>query len=80
MGGAQVELAQPQAASRSPATPAAALYRENAGSPWVECTIGDRHWPTGAFVLREVGKPLPGVWLGYPDQVRLPGPTFDEVA
>lgn len=73
-------VAQAKGPSRSPAISAPALYRENPGSPWVECTIGIRHWPTGAFILREVGKALPGVWLGYPDQVRLPGPTFDEVA
>lgn len=56
----------------------AALYRVTPKDDWIDCEITGRHWPSGAYVLREVGRLYPGVWLGYPDQVRLPGGVFEQ--
>lgn len=57
--------------------PVPVLWREKPGAGWCEAEIVTRHWPSGAFVFREVGKAFPGVWLGFLDQARIPGRTFD---
>ena len=59
------------------AAPIPALYRERMGEPWSDAEIVGRHWPSGAFILREIDKAWPGVWLGWPDQVRIPGRVFE---
>lgn len=43
------------------------LFRARHGEDWTGAEIVARH-PAG-FVLREIGRPLPGVWLARPDQV-----------
>lgn len=49
-----------------------AVYRASPADAWVDCEVIGRRWPEGAYVLREVGTALPGVWLGSLDQVRIP--------
>lgn len=44
------------------------LYRARHGEDWTGAEIVARH-PAG-FVLREIGRPLPGIWIATEDQVR----------
>lgn len=56
---------------------ATALYRSRAGEPWQDVELVDRHWPSGAYVVRETGRVLPGVFLAFADQLRVPGPILE---
>ena len=53
-----------------------ALYRECPGvGAWQEVEIVERH-SCGQFVVREIGRPFPGVLLAFAYQLRVPGPTL----
>lgn len=47
-----------------------ALYREDAGWDWYDVEIVARR-SDGYFIVREVGRLLPGVWLASIDQLRV---------
>ncbi len=55
----------------------AAVYRASGATDWQDCDIIGAH-DGGLLVLREIGKPLPGVWLANLGQVRIPGGSFDQ--
>lgn len=50
--------------------PGATFYGESAGDDWRECEIIAAR-SDGLLILRELGKPLPGVWLASRAQVRV---------
>ena len=51
------------------------VYRRGPRRPWRDVEIVGRH-PDGDWILREIGKLWPGVWLARGDQVRLQGVVF----
>ncbi len=61
------------ARQRSAAAPVPALYRSTPFTPWHAVELLGHHVPTGALIVREVGKFWPGIWLAWPEQVRLAG-------
>jgi hypothetical protein len=54
----------------------AALYRATPQAEWVDVEIID--WKHRQYVVREVGKPLPGVFLATFDQLRIPGGVIEQ--
>lgn len=57
-------------------TPSDAVYRASDADDWQDCRLIGAH-DGGALVLREIGKPFPGVWLANLSQVRIPGGSFE---
>lgn len=62
---------KPSAAwTRADGSSGATFYRESPGDDWQECEVIAKR-PDGLLILRELGKPLPGVWLASRAQVRV---------
>lgn len=55
-----------------------ALYRADSTQDWQDCEIIGRH--SDGYVLREVGRALPGVWIATRDQVRVPVGVIEQPA
>jgi hypothetical protein len=53
-----------------------ALFRHVPLSDWSGCEIIGVDYRRDRFVLREVGKPLCGIWIAQAEQVRIPGREF----
>lgn len=58
--------------------PVAAFYRESAADDWREVAIVARH-ASGKLALREVGRPMPGIFLADPADIRLPAVALDGI-
>jgi hypothetical protein len=54
----------------------AALYRATPKAEWTDVEVIG--WKHRQYVVREVGKPLPGVWLATFDQLRIPGGVIEQ--